>query len=86
MAKRIDELANDPQQQGNLLVGKLSGFRGVRTAGRRYRMVYRVDASIVTVIVVLAGLRKEGDRPDVYTLAKKLLRLGLIDTDQSTPL
>ena len=86
MAKRIDELANDPQQQGNLLVGKLSGFRGVRAAGRRYRMVYRVDASIVTVVVVLAGLRKEGDRPDVYTLAKKLLRLGLIDTDQSTPL
>lgn len=31
------------------------------------------------------GLRKDGDQSDVYTLAKKLLRLGLIDADQSGP-
>ncbi|HEX6799390.1 MAG TPA: type II toxin-antitoxin system RelE/ParE family toxin [Ktedonobacterales bacterium] len=85
VAKRIDELAHDPQQQGKPLVGELSGFRSVRAAGQRYRVLYKVDGNTVTVLVVLAGLRKEGDKSDVYTLAKKLLRLGLIDPDQSTP-
>ncbi len=32
-----------------------------------------------TVRVVLAGMRKEGDRQDVYRLAQKLADLGLLD-------
>lgn len=85
VAKRIDELAHDPAQQGKALIGDLAGFRSVRAAGQRYRMLYAIDGNTVTVLVVLVGLRKEGDKSDVYTLAKKLLRLGLIDPDQTVP-
>lgn len=76
---RIDALARDPEQQGKPLLGELRSLRSVRTAGQRYRILYRVDRREVLVLVVAMGLRKEGDRRDIYALAKKLLRLGLLD-------
>ncbi len=74
-----------PPLQGKPLIGELLGFRSVRAAGQRYRVLYRADGNSVTVVVVLVGPRKEGDKSDVYTLAKKLLRLGLLDPNQPTP-
>ena len=75
---RIDGLAHDPERQGKPLKGELARLRSLRAAGQRYRILYRVDRDKVSVIVVAAGLRKEGDRNDIYRLAQKLIRLGLI--------
>jgi len=51
----------------------------VRAAGQRYRIIYTVEEDRVLVLVVYVGIRKEGDKNDVYAIAKKLLRAGLID-------
>ena len=75
---RMDSLAHDPELQGKPLKGELTGFRSLRAVGQRYRILYRVDRGKVLVLVVAVGLRKEGDRGDIYRLAQKLLRLGLI--------
>ena len=75
---RIDGLAHDPEQQGKPLGAELAGLRSIWVAGQRYRILYCVERRQVLVIVVAVGLRKEGDKKDVYALAKKLLRLGFI--------
>jgi len=46
--------------------------------GQRYRIIYRVERSAVVVVVVAAGIRKDGSREDVYRVAAKLIRLGLL--------
>ena len=74
---RIEGLTHDPEKQGKALHGGLSGYRSVRAMGRRYRIIYRVDRGRVVVLVVSVGLRKEGDRKDIYELAERLVRLGL---------
>jgi mRNA interferase RelE/StbE len=51
----------------------------VRTAGQRYRILYRVEAKTVIVLVVAVGIRKDGDKKDIYALAQKMIRLGLIE-------
>ena len=75
---RINGLAHDPDLQGKPLGGELAGFRSVRAAAQRYRIIYRVERSRILVVVLTVGLRKEGDRSDVYRLAQKLIRLRLI--------
>ena len=77
MAQVIESLAHDPELKGKPLWDELSGFRSIRAIGQRYRIIYKVDRGIVTVFVVAVGIRKEGDRSDVYRLAQKLVRLGL---------
>jgi len=74
---RIDGLAHEPEQQGKPLKGELSGFRSVRAVGQRYRIIYRVERAQVVVLIVAVGLRKAGDRHDIYRLAQKLIRLRL---------
>src|SRR5713226_2238279 len=78
IAKRIDGLANDPEKQGKAMIGELRGYRSGRAVGHSYRILYRVEAEHVIVVVVALGIRKEGDKQDVYELAKKLVRLGLL--------
>lgn len=77
IASKIDALAHEPEKQGKPLIGELSGFRSVRAVGQRCRIIYRVDRGRVVVFVVAVGLRREGDRADIYALAQKLIRLGL---------
>jgi mRNA interferase RelE/StbE len=74
----VDQLAKSPEQQGKPLVGELASFRSVRAVGQRYRIVYRVERREVVVVIVAVGKRKAGDKGDIYELAKKLLRLGLL--------
>lgn len=74
----IDTLALEPELRGKPLVGDLKGYRSVRAVGQRYRIIYRVERLIVTVAVVAAGIRKEGSREDIYTLAQRLVKLGLL--------
>ena len=76
---RIDGLNKDPEKQGKPLLGNLAGYRSIRAAGQRYRIIYQVKNEKVVVFVLALGIRKEGDRKDIYALAKKLLRLGLIE-------
>ncbi len=57
---------------------KLAGFRSIYVAGR-YRVIYKIDDDSTVVWVVAAGIRKEGDQKDIYKVAKRLLKLGLLD-------
>ena len=76
----LRRLEYEPEQQGKLLADELAGYRSIRVVGQRYRIIYRVNENIVTVYVATLGIRKDGDKKDVYVLAKKLARLGLLDT------
>ncbi len=78
MRDRIDGLAHEPEKQGKPLTGELIGYRSLRAVGQRYRIIYRVERNNVLVLVVAVGLRKEGDRRDVYRLAQQLIRLRLV--------
>jgi mRNA interferase RelE/StbE len=78
LSNRITGLATDPDKQGKALAGPLRGFRSLRAYRQRYRILYRVERDVVSVTVVALGIRKEGDRQDVYALAKKLMTLGLL--------
>ena len=72
LLERIGGLKTDPEMQGKPLLASLKGYRSLRAAGR-YQVVYQVQRSEVTVLVVGLGIRKEGDEADVYELVRKLL-------------
>jgi mRNA interferase RelE/StbE len=78
---RIQGLANEPEKQGKALTGALAGYRSLRAAGQRYRIICQLDNDAVIVYVVLIGLCKEGSKADIYELAQRLVRLGLLDPD-----
>ena len=75
---RIDGLVSEPEKQGYSLMGELAGYRSLRAVGQRYRIIYRLDKNRIVVLVVATGIRKDGDKRDIYTLAQKLVRLGLL--------
>ena len=75
----IDELATSPELKGKPLWSELQGFYSIRAVGQRYRIIYRLDEGVITVLVVAVGIRKEGDKNDIYRLAQKLVALGLIN-------
>lgn len=79
LARRIDDLTEAPDQLGKPLLGELEGLRSVRAAGQRYRILYRLDGERVIVLVLAIGRRQAGSRRDVYELARKLLRLRLVE-------
>jgi mRNA interferase RelE/StbE len=79
LIERIRSLAADPDKQGKPLLGDLHGHRSVRAVGRRYRIIYRLDPDGSLVVVAAVGIRKDGDKKDVYELAKKLVRLGMLE-------
>lgn len=65
-------LSESPEAKGKALLRDLFGFRSVRAVGQRYRIVYSVDATTLQVIVVGLGIRKEGDREDIYAKVRRL--------------
>jgi mRNA interferase RelE/StbE len=77
----LRRLEYEPEKQGKPLVDELIGYRSLRAVGQRYRILYKVDANKIIVYVVTLGIRQQGDKKDVYALAKKLARLGLLDLD-----
>ncbi len=81
IGKRISDLEYEPELQGKPLIDELGGYRSVRAVSQRYRIIYKVEDEQVTVLVVALGIRKDGDKKDVYNLAKKLIRLGLLDLE-----
>ena len=76
--EKIKGLAHDPEKQGKALTHSLRGLRSIRAAGRS-RVVYQVERSKVIVLVLAIGLRKENDRNDIYQLAKRFIKLGLLE-------
>lgn len=77
--ERIDGLTQEPEKQGKPLFADLAGFRSLRAVGQRYRIIYQVKEERVIVVVLAVGLRRQGSRSDIYQLAKKLIRVGLLD-------
>jgi len=75
---RSEQLSLEPEKQGKPLTGELFGYRSLRAVGQRYRIIYEVRRGEVLVLIVAAGLRKEGSRKDIYALARKLIRSGLL--------
>ena len=78
LAEVIARLESDPELRGKPLDDDLAGYRSIRAVGQRYRIIYRVERTLVTVVVVAAGIRKAGSREDIYRVAAKLVRLGLL--------
>lgn len=74
----IDRLAEEPEKQGKALLGELSGLRSIRAVGQRYRIIYQIRGDEIVVMIVAVGIRRDGSRDDIYNLAKKLFRLGLL--------
>ena len=79
ISRRINTLEYEPEKQGKPLSDELAGYRSIRAVGQRYRILYKLEEEQVIVAVVALGIRKAGDKKDVYELAKKLARLGLLD-------
>jgi mRNA interferase RelE/StbE len=75
----IDRLVEEPEKQGKALLGELAGFRSLRAVGQRYRVIYKVTSEEVLVVIVAVGIRKDGAKNDIYNLAKKLFRVGLLE-------
>lgn len=76
--ERAESLAMEPEKRGKPLTGKMAGYRSLRAKGQRYRILYRIDRQRLLVNVVAIGIRKEGDKHDIYAIAAKWLRLGLL--------
>lgn len=72
LQKRIEQLSQEPEKQGKALSGKLKGYRSVRAVGQRYRIIYRVDQQRIIVIIIGVGLRREGDKQDIYQMLEKI--------------
>jgi mRNA interferase RelE/StbE len=79
--------ATDPTTVHKRLAGPLSGYH--RICYSRYRAIYCVDRQKLTggaviesirILFVAAGVRKEGDKNDVYRFAQRLIKLGVIKT------
>jgi len=79
---KVGALANcDPRKAHKPLEGPLAGYFAIKVS--RYRAIYTVrdeklpngDVLIhVHVTVVAVGMRKDGDKQDVYRLAERLIR------------
>ena len=78
ISEAISGLSEDPDKKGKPLMGELTGYRSMRTAGQRYRVIYKIEKDQVIVVVVAVGRRKEGDRKDIYYLARKLFEQKLL--------
>src|SRR5947209_16769668 len=76
---RIKELANNPDEQGKPLRNELAGLRSIRVANQRFRVIYKVQKEQVIVVVVAVGIRREGDKADIYRKAALLMRTRLGD-------
>jgi mRNA interferase RelE/StbE len=76
---KIELLKDEPLLLGKQLKGPLKELRSVRAAGQRYRIIYKVFESEIIVVIVAVGIRKEGDKRDIYALMKKYIKTGLLD-------
>jgi len=83
ISERIDQLTDSPDLQGKPLKGTFASYRSVRAVGQRYRIVYKVEKEKVIVYVVGIGIRKEGNRDDIYHRLIKLLESVRLDDGET---
>lgn len=76
LKEKLPDLRENPEL-GKPLTGPLLGRRRLPLSGR-WRLIYRIVDSKRTVYLEAVGIRKAGDRKDIYELAKKLFRQGLL--------
>jgi mRNA interferase RelE/StbE len=79
--KKIDSLKKEPNLIGKQLKGPLKELRSVRAAGQRYRIIYKVINEEIIVIIIAVGIRKAGDKKDIYELMKKYIKTGLLKNE-----
>lgn len=72
---KLKGLAASPESQGRALTDELAGLRRITVAGR-YRAVYRTLRMRREVHVLAVGVRREGDRDDIYRLMARMMRRG----------
>ncbi len=84
IVQRIDRLGDDPEKQGKPLLGELSGYRSVRAAGQQYHVIYRIQDTSIIVVIAAVGIRKQGDKKDIYKLVRKMIQLNLIEPSSET--
>lgn len=77
--EKVKVLEDEPEKQGKPLIGELMGFRSLRAAGQRYRVIYQIEKGKSKVWILALGIREEGSKRDIYTLAKKLLKLRFFE-------
>jgi mRNA interferase RelE/StbE len=75
----LQRLEYAPDQQGKKLNEELIEYRSVRAVSQRYRIIYHISDDLGVVFIANMGIRKEGDKKDVYVQTKKLLRQGTIN-------
>jgi mRNA-degrading endonuclease RelE of RelBE toxin-antitoxin system len=83
IAQKVADLAEsgEPERLGKPLVDQLHGL--YRISFGRYRIIYRVirdgrnpQAFHIIIRVLLTGIRKHGDKIDIYEVAQRLQRQG----------
>jgi len=75
---KIESLKEEPLLLGKQLKGPLKEYRSIRAAGQRYRIIYKVIKTEIVIVIVAVGIRKAGDRKDIYELMKKYIKTGLL--------
>ena len=77
--QKIEVLKQYPLKEGKPLKGNLQDYRSIRAVGQRYRIIYQVKENEIEVIIVAAGIKRDGDKKrDIYELMKKYLKIGLL--------
>jgi mRNA interferase RelE/StbE len=76
---KIELLKEEPLLLGKALKGPLKELRSIRAAGQRYRIIYKIDKEEIIVIIIAVGIRKVGDKRDIYELMKKYIKTGLLN-------
>ena len=72
LAQHLSDLATDPEERGWPLAGELKGYRCLGTAGGWFRIVYRVVASTVEVVLGSVGQVRAADVREVRARARTL--------------
>lgn len=69
LLNKIEELEVAPAERGQPLRNELAGYYSLRAGD--YRIIYEIEGKVVWIYG--AGLRKEGDRDDIYERARRWL-------------
>lgn len=84
-ALELRDTAIDPYHAHKPLTDELEGYYSIKYS--RYRALYTVreerpprgvTSLQIRIVFVAAGIRKDGDKKDVYRLATRLMKLGAL--------
>ena len=73
ISNRIETLKNH-HETGKSLRGKLAGYRSLRAARNRYRIIYRFVKDEGLVVIIAIGMRRGEDFKDVYKSLERLFK------------